>query len=141
MNSNNRLYSTDTSVNLSDFSDLYEIEECMICLEPLNNEIAQISCSHKYHFKCIEKWMKTNKNFLKACCICENNTEIVNILNFDSFNNQNNKNQSNINQNNKNKNNINQNNINQNNINHRRLNDNEDNVNNNNNLFGCCNIL
>ena len=131
--SDNRLYSTDTSVNLSDFSelsDIYEIEECMICLEPLNNEIAQISCSHKYHFKCIEKWIKTNKNFLKACCICENNTEIVNILSFDSL----------INQNNINQNNINQNDINQNNINDRRVNNNEDNVNNN-YLFGCCNIL
>lgn len=117
MNSNNRLYSTDTSVT---YSDLYEndIEECMICLEPLNNEIAEISCSHKYHYKCIEKWIKTNNNILKACCICENNTEIVNILNFDSS----------INQNNLNK-------------NKKNIDTNEVNINQNNSLFACCNIL
>ena len=121
MNSNNRLYSTDTSINLSDFSDFgesYENEECMICLEPLNNEIAEISCSHKYHYKCIEKWIKTNNNILRACCICENNTEIVNILNFDSS----------INQNNLNK-------------NKKNIDKNENNINQNNYLFGCCNIL
>lgn len=111
---NNRLYSIDTSITCS---EIYENEECMICLEPLNNEIAEISCSHKYHYKCIEKWMKTNKSFLRACCVCEDNTEIINILNFDSS----------INQNNLNK--------------HKKnINRNEDNINNN-YLFGCCNIL
>ena len=32
----------------------YQNEECMICLEPLNNEIAEVSCSHLFHYKCIE---------------------------------------------------------------------------------------
>lgn len=120
--SNNRLYSSDTSVT---YSDLYEneIEECMICLEPLNNEVAEISCSHKYHYKCIKEWIKTNNNILKACCICEKNTEIINIKSFDSYINQNNINVKGIN------------------INDNRLNINEENSNENNSLFGCCNIL
>lgn len=108
----------------------YENEECMICLEPLNNEIAEVSCSHLFHYQCIKNWMKTNKNILRACCVCENNTEIINIINFDFSTNQNNLNQ-NIYENN-----LNQNNSNQNNINIR-----ENLEENNNSYFSCCNIL
>ena len=113
----------------------YQNEECMICLEPLNNEIAEVSCSHLFHYKCIEKWLNTNKNILRACCVCENNTEIVNIINFDFSINQNTINQNTVNQNTINQN-IYENHSSQNNINNRQ------NVEeNNNSFFSCCNIL
>lgn len=62
-------------------SDSYE-NECIICLEPLNKpeeEIALLDCNHRYHFKCIQKWVKKS-NLNKSCCICEQDNEIVNII-------------------------------------------------------------
>ena len=130
----------------------YENEECMICLEPLNNEIAEVSCSHLFHYKCIEKWLNTNKNILRACCVCENNTEIVNIINFDFSVNQNQNtiihnpiNHNTINQNPINRNPINRNPINrniyENNLNQNNINNRQNLEENNNSFFSCCNIL
>lgn len=48
-----------------------QIEECAICLEPLNNKNNKtLSCTHTYHVKCIEKW----KVKRKSCPICRNNS-------------------------------------------------------------------
>ena len=43
-------------------------------------EIAEVSCGHIYHLKCIQDWI-TKKGTHKCCCICDGNTEIVNIVN------------------------------------------------------------
>ena len=42
--------------------------ECSICLLKLNNgtEIKTLFCTHKFHDKCIEKWLKTNN----TCPLC-----------------------------------------------------------------------
>lgn len=62
--------------------------ECIICLEPLNCNIALLSCNHKYHYHCIQQWINTKENIKKICTICPNDVEIVNIIE----NNQNNQN-------------------------------------------------
>lgn len=93
-------------------------DECLICLEILEGEIAEVSCGHIFHYECLKNWIK-NKGIHRSCCLCDKNTEIVNIINFKNNNNNINKNNNdNINKNNKNNNNINK-----------------------NNIFGCCQIL
>lgn len=58
-------------------------QECYICLEELDGEISESSCGHIYHYKCIMEWIK-KKGSHRCCVICEQNTEIVNIVNFNS---------------------------------------------------------
>lgn len=56
-------------------------DECPICLEPLNKNIAILSCRHTYHYKCIKEWIDKTKNIKKPCVICEKETEIIVIKN------------------------------------------------------------
>ena len=58
-------------------------DECFICLEILEGEIAEVSCGHIFHYHCIQDWIK-KKGSHRSCCICEQNTEIVNIVNFEN---------------------------------------------------------
>ena len=58
-------------------------QECYICLEELDGEISESSCGHIYHYKCISEWIK-KKGVHRSCVICEKNTEIINIVNFNS---------------------------------------------------------
>jgi len=53
---------------------------CAICLDEKNGLLAELSCGHIYHYKCVQDWINKKKNYLKCCCICEGNTEIVNII-------------------------------------------------------------
>tara|TARA_B100000575_G_C23080768_1_gene622678 strand:+ start:1161 stop:1454 length:294 start_codon:yes stop_codon:yes gene_type:complete len=62
-------------------------QECSFCLEKLDNEVAELSCGHRFHFDCLTEWLN-NKNIRVCCCICQNETEIVNILNFNNQINQ-----------------------------------------------------
>ena len=57
-----------------------EIDECHICLELLEGELVEISCSHIFHYDCIKNWINKNKKNNKVCCICEKDTEIINIF-------------------------------------------------------------
>jgi hypothetical protein len=57
-----------------------EIDECHICLELLEGEVVELSCSHIFHYDCIKNWIKKNKKNNKVCCICEIDTEIINIF-------------------------------------------------------------
>ena len=59
-----------------------ENDECMICLEPLEYDIAILDCNHKIHYRCIQKWIETKKNILNICPVCNKNGEIINILDF-----------------------------------------------------------
>ena len=56
-------------------------DECMICLEPLDTDVAVLSCGHRYHFQCIQQWSKKIKTFTKLCSVCDKDVEIVNIIN------------------------------------------------------------
>ena len=57
-----------------------KLDECHICLDYLVGEIAEVSCGHIYHLKCIQDWI-AKKGAHRCCCICDGNTEIVNIVN------------------------------------------------------------
>jgi len=56
-------------------------DECSICLEPLNNNIAVLSCGHLNHYKCVKDWLNTLNKMNKLCVICEKDTEIISIMN------------------------------------------------------------
>ena len=34
------------------------MDECIICFEKLEYNIAILKCNHKYHFECITSWIK-----------------------------------------------------------------------------------
>ncbi len=56
--------------------NLLEINECIICLDPINNEnkINIFECNHynSYHKKCANDWIKEciNKNIKPTCPVC-----------------------------------------------------------------------
>lgn len=45
--------------------------ECCICLDDIiqNNNVRILPCMHKYHDKCIERWLE----FKISCPLCKNN--------------------------------------------------------------------
>ena len=54
--------------------------ECMICLEEMKDNIAVLSCGHRYHFECITAWANKKKDLYKICTVCPQNNEIINII-------------------------------------------------------------
>ena len=70
----------DNNININKKEEIEEIDECHICLELLEGELVEISCSHIFHYDCIKNWINKNKKNNKVCCICENDTEIINIF-------------------------------------------------------------
>ena len=54
-------------------------EECPICLDKLQKEIAHTTCNHFYHYKCIGKWIHKNKYNKIICPLCSQFFEIKNI--------------------------------------------------------------
>ena len=56
-------------------------DECLICLEPLRNNVAVLLCGHRYHFDCISSWANKKNNFLNLCSICPQENEIINVIN------------------------------------------------------------
>ena len=55
--------------------------ECLICLEDLDSKDKVIlSCKHVMHYSCIKKWMKKKNDFIKICPLCNNDGEIINII-------------------------------------------------------------
>ena len=62
------------------YNDQIIIDECCICLELLQGELVEISCGHIYHYNCIKNWINNKNKIRKICCICEQETEIINIF-------------------------------------------------------------
>ena len=60
-------------------------DECMICLEYLEKNIVILSCGHKYHYKCIQDWMKVKKQINRVCTICDEDNEILNIEKYEEL--------------------------------------------------------
>jgi hypothetical protein len=57
-------------------------EECSICFEKLENEIAHLSCDHFFHYHCIGSWIQKKSNINSNeiyCPMCNQEFEIVNI--------------------------------------------------------------
>ena len=52
-------------------TSLFELNECMICLDEIDkiksNDLTTLYCSHYYHTKCIDEWLKKSSN----CPICK----------------------------------------------------------------------
>ena len=48
-----------------------DASECAICLEPLNgNELAaSLICAHKFHARCVSKWLNTVRH--PTCPLCQ----------------------------------------------------------------------
>jgi hypothetical protein len=57
-----------------------EIGECYICLDKLEGELVEINCSHIYHYKCVKEWLDSKRKLNRPCCICDKETEIINIF-------------------------------------------------------------
>lgn len=69
---------TDTDANNEEFNADANNEEfntdnpCIICMEPLIENIRILQCLHKYHNECINKWINTTNK----CPICKFPTNI-----------------------------------------------------------------
>ena len=106
------------------------MEECGICLDNLEYEVAVLSCNHEFHYKCIALWQNKNKDKDLICPFCNNQpVEILNVYNKFKKNLKRNYYDIDLNQNSDFEN------INQNDENY------ESNRNNKINLFNCCTIL
>jgi len=58
------------------------MEECYICLEKLDKNIAILNCGHKYHFDCISSWIHKKNTWRRVCTVCQDiDTEIISIQN------------------------------------------------------------
>ena len=57
--------------------------ECIICFEPLQDDIVVLSCIHSqlFHYTCLSEWISNKKSIKQICPICEDNVEILNIIN------------------------------------------------------------
>jgi len=61
------------------------MEECSICLEPINIadlQTAITKCNHYFHIKCISNWIYENNN----CPVCRNNEPFDYFLNLNIYN-------------------------------------------------------
>jgi hypothetical protein len=57
-------------------------EECSICFEKLENEIAHLSCNHFFHYECIGSWIQKKSDINSydiLCPMCNQDFEILNI--------------------------------------------------------------
>ena len=71
----------EESIEILSTSSIDSIDNCIICFYPLNYEIVELTCGHKYHFECLKKWVNRNSG-KNLCCICDkNNIEIKTIYN------------------------------------------------------------
>ena len=51
-------------------------DECVICTDPIENEyVPRFACKHKFHTKCIEKWLKIND----LCPICRADLSVIHL--------------------------------------------------------------
>lgn len=72
--------SDDENLNLNNLNNVNNLnnlvnnkiinnQECSICVEPLNDNIAiKLKCNHIFHQKCLKEWLNKSKN--KDCPLC-----------------------------------------------------------------------
>mgnify|MGYP001196668912 CR=1 FL=1 len=58
-----------------------EENDCLICFEDLDSkDKAILSCKHVVHYSCLQQWIKKRKNVTQICPLCNNDGEIINII-------------------------------------------------------------
>ena len=58
-----------------------EENDCLICFEDLDSkDKAILSCKHVIHYSCLQQWIKKRKNVKQICPLCNNDGEIINII-------------------------------------------------------------
>ena len=58
-----------------------EENDCLICFEDLDSkDKAILSCNHVIHYSCLKQWIKSRENITELCPICNNEGEILNII-------------------------------------------------------------
>ena len=58
-----------------------EDNDCLICFEDLDSkDKAILSCNHVIHYSCLQQWIKRRKTVKQLCPICNNDGEIINII-------------------------------------------------------------
>ena len=45
---------------------LYQLDECSICLDAIEQNRRELKCTHNYHTECIEKWLERSNR----CPLC-----------------------------------------------------------------------
>jgi hypothetical protein len=68
-NTNSNIKSINDFNNEEEY-DNYLIQEnlqCIICFNPLINNVKDLNCGHKYHNKCLNRW----KKYKKQCPLCQ----------------------------------------------------------------------
>lgn len=77
-----RARESDSISKISYDSENDDIQECIICLEPLKKDLVILECRHMYCVSCSLRHFKNKSN----CPLCQK--EIVNKYDFNNFNNE-----------------------------------------------------
>nr|XP_022313105.1 receptor homology region, transmembrane domain- and RING domain-containing protein 3-like [Crassostrea virginica] len=67
----------DISRKLLPIQTKYAEFECPICLTTVQSPVAQLSCKHNYHERCIREWFSTSRDFRCPECrrVCKNQSK------------------------------------------------------------------
>ena len=56
-------------------------DDCAICLDKIKDyDYVILSCKHMFHYKCLQTWLQTKKEYVKLCPLCDNPGEVENII-------------------------------------------------------------
>ena len=67
-------------------------DECSICLDLIKEyDYVILSCKHMFHYKCLETWLQTKKEYIKLCPLCDTPGEVENIITINKYGNNQNK--------------------------------------------------
>lgn len=65
---------------------LFELNECSICLDVLQNKVLTTRCNHKYHFNCIKQWVQKHKYNTSLCPLCNQSFAIKSVKTINIYN-------------------------------------------------------
>ena len=47
-------------------------DDCAICLDKIKDyDYVILSCKHMFHYKCLQSWLQTKKEYVKLCPLIE----------------------------------------------------------------------
>lgn len=63
-------YKLEKERRFKKFNQKYiELEECVICMDNINENVYELPCSHIFHKECLEMWAEKNYD----CPVCRHN--------------------------------------------------------------------